>query len=37
LAVKRWIENKFPDKDVKAFTNKKPSSVFDFLNPEINF
>ena len=37
LAVKKWIENKFPDKEAIAYTNKKPSSVFDFLNPDINY
>ena len=37
LAVSKWLKNKFPDKEVISYTNRKPSSVFDFLNPEIQF
>lgn len=37
LAVSKWLKNKFPDKKITSYTNKKPSSVFDFLNPEIQF
>jgi len=37
LAIKKWIENKFPEKKIEAFTNKKPSFIFNFLNPEIKF
>ena len=37
LAMQRWIKNKFPDKKVKAYTNRKYPSVFDFLKPEINY
>ena len=37
LAMQTWVKNKFPDKKVKAYTNRKYSSVFEFLNPEINY
>ncbi len=37
LAVSKWLKNKFPDKQIISYTNRKPSSVFDFLNPEIQF
>jgi len=35
MALKYWIENKFPDKKVTAYTNRKYPSVFEFLNPDI--
>ena len=37
LAMKRWISKRFPEKKVYAYTNKKPSSIFDFLEPEIEY
>jgi len=37
LAMKKWISKRFPEKKVTAYTNKKPSSIFDFLNPEIEY
>jgi len=37
LAMQRWIKNKFPNKKVKAYTNRKYPSVFEFLNPEIEY
>lgn len=37
LAVSKWLKNKFPDKQIISYTNRKPSSVFDFLNSEIQF
>ena len=37
LALQEWLKNKFPEKKVTAYTNKKPSSIFDFLNPEIQY
>jgi len=37
LAISKWLKNKFPDKQVVSYTNRKPSSVFYFLGPEIQF
>jgi len=37
LALQEWIKNKFPEKKVSAFTDKKPSQIFDFLEPEIQY
>ena len=37
LAMQRWIKNNFPNKKVKAYTNRKYPSVFEFLNPEIEY
>lgn len=37
LAVSQWLKNKFKDKDIISYTNRKPSRVFDFLNYDINF
>ena len=37
LAMQEWLKNKFPEKEIIAYTNKKPSSIFDFLNPEIQY
>jgi len=37
LAMQRWIKNKFPNKKVKAYTNRKYPSVFEFLKPEIKY
>jgi len=35
LALKHWLENKFPDKKITAYTNRKYPKVFEFLNPDI--
>ncbi len=35
LAMKQWLENKFPDKKISAYTNWKPGAVFDFLEADI--
>jgi len=37
LAMQQWIKNKFPNKEVKSYTNRKYSSVFEFLSPDILF
>jgi len=37
LAMQRWIKSKFQEKKVKSYTNRKPSSVFDFLDYDINY
>ena len=37
LAMQRWIKNKFLDKKVRAYTNRKYPSVFNFLDPEIEY
>ena len=37
MALKYWLENKFPEKKITAYTNRKYPAVFEFLNPEINF
>jgi len=37
LAMQEWLKNKFPEKEIVAYTNRKPSSIFDFLNPEIQY
>ncbi len=37
LAMQQWIKNKFPNKKIKAYTNRKYPAVFEFLQPEINY
>ncbi len=37
LAMQEWIRNKFPEKTVKSYTNRKYPSVFEFLEPDINY
>jgi len=37
MALKYWLENKFPEKKITAYTNRKYPSVFDFLKPDINY